>query len=113
MSQVVSFRLDENNPSEKQALKILKRWERSHQRRYIMTCALLALDDKPMPSPTTISGLGGLIAELAEIVHQLDNMDIAPGNSAAESLQRKTRGLSKRFQNSILQAADFGDDDEE
>ena len=80
MSRIVSFRLDENQPDEKQALEVLEQWERKHQRRYILTSALLALDGKPIPTPTTIEGLGALIAELADIVSQLSNMEIQPGD---------------------------------
>jgi len=46
MSDVISFRLNKDNPREARALNILIRWKfEGHNTRYIVTEALLLLDD--------------------------------------------------------------------
>ena len=46
MSDVISFRLNNDNPREARALNILKRWKfEGHNTRYIVTEALLLMDD--------------------------------------------------------------------
>jgi hypothetical protein len=46
MSDVISFRLDKDNPREEKARRVLKAWyEKGYSLRYIMTEALLRLDE--------------------------------------------------------------------
>lgn len=45
MSEVISFRLDDNNPREAQALGVLNTWiEKGYSTRFILTAALLELE---------------------------------------------------------------------
>ena len=49
MSDVISFRLDKDNPREEKARQVLKYWyEEGYSLRHIMTEALLRLDE-PQP----------------------------------------------------------------
>jgi len=46
MSEVISFRLDQSNPREKQALERLNLWiSRGYSIRFILTQALIGIDD--------------------------------------------------------------------
>ena len=50
MSEVISFRLNKDNPREARALMVLKGWqEQGHNIRYIITEALVNLDFLQQP----------------------------------------------------------------
>ena len=72
MSQVVSFRLDRDNPREAQALLVLSTWqERGYSLRHILTEALIRLDAGETDGSIPLEDLAGLMTQLGELVELL------------------------------------------
>lgn len=78
MSEVISFRLDKNNPREAQAIEKLNRWvDRGYSSRFILTQALLGIDDIDVETEKfpnhEINSVSDQLNSLLEI---LNNQDI-------------------------------------
>ncbi len=74
MSEVISFRLDKDNPREARARSVLKTWySEGHSVRYILTEALLKLG-KPEPEQAGSKTLEELNETLTQIRHLLKQM---------------------------------------
>lgn len=89
MSKVVSFRLDEDNLEEREALTILEMWQaKGYSTREIMTWALMALSGTPTPqeaedaatqeSRETISELREVLAQAQDFLGALRDMKAMP-----------------------------------
>jgi hypothetical protein len=89
MSKVVSFRLDEDNFEEREALAVLEAWQaKGYSTREIMTWALMALAGTPTPEEKqaqaddeareTISELRQVLDQAQEFLQVLRNMKAVP-----------------------------------
>ena len=89
MSKVVSFRLDEDNLEEREALAILEQWqEKGYSTREVMTWALMALAGTPTPdeveeaatqeSRQTISELRQVLEQAQDFLDALRDMKAMP-----------------------------------
>lgn len=68
MSKVFSFRLDENNPREAQAIKIINAWvSKGYSLRYILVEALVDFDNEKTQEDDYTSALGNLINIVNEL----------------------------------------------
>ena len=73
MSEVISLRLDRNNPRE--ALEVLKKGqEAGHSLRHVLTEALLALEAAEEDEQAVMLTLSELTERLAEVRTALDNL---------------------------------------
>ena len=75
MSEVISFRLDKDKPRESRALRVLKRWqEEGHNTRYIVTEALLLLDDsnKNELKVVMLAELNEKLKHVSQIFNQME-----------------------------------------
>jgi hypothetical protein len=92
MSQVFSFRLDENNPREAQAIRILEaRVSQGHSLRYVIIEALLALTDNNKRSDIS--------TELKKIIGLLQDVQVQIPIIKPQDDQEKC--LSESFINAI------------
>jgi hypothetical protein len=92
MSRVFSFRLDENNPREAQAIQILQTWaNQGYSLRYVIIMALLALTDKNKQSDIS--------TELKQIISLLQ--DLQGQTSVERPQQDQEKSLSESFKNAI------------
>ena len=98
MSEVISFRLDENNPREAQARAVLKAWaDKGYSVRYVLTETLLAYQ-----------GLHKDI-DIHELYVKLDLISKMLQQNGAPSISlEKDVGLSDQFLASIKTAAKPG-----
>jgi hypothetical protein len=96
MSQVFSFRLDENNPREAQAMQIIEAWaSRGYSLRHTLVEALLAYAGKDLQKD-------GVSSTLEEIITMLQNLHVVSGLPRNEQSQDKR--LSDEFLNAIAKA---------
>ncbi len=111
MSKVVSFRLDEENPEEQQALAILEAWQqRGYSTREIMTWALMALEGAAISSPgkqeenpkETINELRGVLSQAQEFLEALRDMQSMPDTVQVPSQPKPV--LSEQFMASVRKA---------
>lgn len=73
MSKVVSFRLDEDNFEEREALAILEAWqEKGYSTREIMTWALMSLAGTPTPEEKEAQADGEARETITELRQVLD-----------------------------------------
>lgn len=75
MSEVISFRLDKDKPRESRAFRVLKRWkEEGYKTRYIVTEALLLLDDsdKNALKVVMLAELNEKLSHVSQIFSQID-----------------------------------------
>jgi len=87
MSDVISFRLDKENPGEEKARKVLKYWyEEGYSLRYIMTEALLRLDE-PHVDQTEEATLGEVSEKLNRISQMLEQI----GNGQSIEIRKAAR----------------------
>jgi len=70
MSEVISFRLDKDNPREKRALEILKTWcGDGYSVRYILTEALVRLDD----SKAALEDQNETLNQVSQLLRKLED----------------------------------------
>jgi uncharacterized membrane protein YccC len=87
MSDVISFRLDKENPREEKARQVLKYWyEEGYSLRYIMTEALLRLDE-PHVDQTEEATLGEVSEKLNRISQMLEQI----GNGQSIEIRKAVR----------------------
>jgi hypothetical protein len=98
MSQVFSFRLDENNPREAQALTVIEtRVSQGYSLRYMIVEALLDYEEKTIKPENITSALDQIIDLLQEISKKpqyrntRDCQDIPLSNSFMEAVANTTR----------------------
>lgn len=112
MSKVVSFRLDEENLEEQQALAILEAWQqRGYSTREIMTWALMALEGAAISSPTksqedtntTIAELRATLSQAQEFLEALRDMQVMPDQVHVPSQPKPV--LSEQFMASVRKTA--------
>lgn len=86
MSEVISFRLDLNNPREAQAYEVLLAWAaKGYNIRFILTEALLNLDIKS-GGPQNITEISEINTKLADLLSRIegkleDNLATQPDQS--------------------------------
>lgn len=96
MSQVFSFRLDENNPREAQAKQVIEAWaSRGFSLRYVLVEALLAYTDQETRQNNYYS-------VLEQILTILQELRVEPGPNNGQINQDKR--LSEPFLNAIAKA---------
>jgi len=105
MSRVISFRLDQDNPREAEALAILLDWlSRGFSTRHTITEALLQLDSENYKA-TDNGALNVLYQQIKELLASIETRssldDAKDDNSSKEE-------LSDEFVTSILKAAKPG-----
>ena len=87
MSDIISFRLDKENPGEEKARKVLKYWyEEGYSLRYIMLEALLRLDE-PHVDQTEEATLGEVSEKLNRISQMLEQI----GNGQSIEIRKTAR----------------------
>ena len=98
MSTVFSFRLDENNPREAQALQILQAWaSRGYSLRHVLVEALLAYKEDESREGNNSDALEQIIAMLQEMrnehnhEHKPGDQDIHLSNTFLNAVTRATR----------------------
>jgi hypothetical protein len=98
MSEVISFRLEKNNPREAQARAALKAWvDKGYSVRHVLTEALLAYQDSHRDMD---------IHELSSKLDQIRTMLLQ--NGVSPPLDEEQIELSDRFMASIKKAAKSG-----
>ena len=109
MSEVISFRLNKNNPRETQALMILEAWcSKGYSVRYVITEALLKLNDpnKELIASDVLQGLNATLEHISNQLKQIGNgenlLKIGQADKAEPS------GLTDKFLSSIKKAAKPG-----
>jgi hypothetical protein len=96
MSQVFSFRLDENNPREAQVIQIIEAWaSRGYSLRYVLVEALLAYADKETRQDDFSLVLEQIITLLQEMRVEPD-----PGNGP----HSQDKQLSQPFLSAVAKA---------
>jgi len=106
MSKVISFRLDESNPREAEAMEVLKSMQKQgYKLRHILVEALLNLEGN-WKKQVSLSQLDDISHQIAQVQDQLANIGVAPFTTKTN--QRSQPGLQDSFLNSIRQAAKPG-----
>ena len=98
MSEVISFRLDPDNPREASAILVIQAWkEKGFSIRQIMAEALLKLktNDK---SDENLSDLYRKLEEISDQIEAISSKNPAVINKIGESSEK---GLSRQFMQSI------------
>ncbi len=109
MSEVISFRLNKDNPREARALRVLKKWrEEGHNTRYIITEALNGLKDLGNIELKSL-----MLVELNERLFHISRIFEQMGHQEPNKLFAITQStsdiiLSDCFINSIKEAAKPG-----
>jgi hypothetical protein len=110
MSEVISFRLDRNNPREAQALGVLKKGqEAGYSLRHVLTEALLALEAAAEDEQAVIITLTELTQKLVDLKTALDHfqgMDVLRVRKAGEASSETI--LADSFLLSVKEAAQPG-----
>jgi hypothetical protein len=109
MSQVIGFRLDQDNPREAQALALLEAWQkRGYSTRYIITEALLQLDGKTESEvSSTVAELQKALDHAHRLLERMQNGQIASPQHQAED-QPEQAQLTESFVLSVKEAARSG-----
>ena len=109
MSEVISFRLNKENPREARALRVMKRWKKEgHNTRHIVTKALLILEDfdnNELKSLMLVE-LNEKLSLVSQILEQI-GFDGTTDVIASSTSSLNTM-LSDSFINSIREAAKPG-----
>jgi hypothetical protein len=96
MSQVFSFRLDENNPREAQAMQVIATWaSRGYSLRHLLVEALLAYAEKDAHKDD-------LSSTLEVVIKMLQNLPMVSGTPREE--QNQDKRLSEPFLKAIARA---------
>lgn len=97
MSQVFSFRLDENNPREAQAIQIIQAWaSRGYSIRFTVVEALLTVDkDK-----TLLENISITLDQINTILQKLQDEPHSQNN-----LSSKDADLSETFVSAVLKTS--------
>lgn len=110
MSQVISFRLDRNNPREAQALGVLKKGQEvGYSVRHILTEALLALEavaEDERAVLVTLAKMTERLAEVQSMLEQIQGMDFSAAQ-VQETIFEKP-ALAQSFLLSVKSAAKPG-----
>ncbi|MGB6679797.1 MAG: hypothetical protein WBF08_00555 [Candidatus Bathyarchaeia archaeon] len=108
MSEVISFRLNRDNPRGAQALEVLRAWRaKGYSTRHIITEALLNLDESQPEAKK------GMIDELTETLSQVSQLleQIWDGKSSPAIKQNKSQShakLTPGFVASLMKSAKPG-----
>jgi hypothetical protein len=104
MSEVISFRLDRENPREAQALDVLtKGQEAGYSLRHILTEALLALEAAAEDEQAAALALTEVAGRLEQILEQFQHAGSVPYQPPND--QREQAALAESFVLSVKQAA--------
>lgn len=107
MSEVISFRLDSNNPREAQALEVLAcHQERGYSARQILTEALLRYGQDDV-SNNLQAQLAEILAAMHQVGEQVERIQIT-GIQSIGSREENRAGLSDAFVLSVKTAAKPG-----
>jgi hypothetical protein len=108
MSQVISFRLDPNNPREGRALAVLAEWqEQGHRVRHTLTEALLGLAEEGQQSEME-QQRASVLAILTEIRVNLEQLQQRGVVETGKREQKSEEQVSEAFILSIKSAAKPG-----
>ena len=108
MSQVISFRLDPDNPREGRALAVLgERQEQGYRVRNILTEALLGLAEGGQQSEME-QQMASVLAVLTEIHAKLEQLQQRGGVETGERDQKSEEQVSEAFILSVKSAAKPG-----
>ena len=112
MSEVISFRLDRNNPREAQALGVLKKGqEAGYSLRHVLTEALLALEAAAEDEQAVMVTLADLTNRLAEIHTALENLRRLESSQVQPTVDTPIQAtLAESFLLSVKNAAKPGID---
>jgi hypothetical protein len=109
MSEVISFRLNKENPREAQAYEVLKIWQgQGYSIRQTITEALLRPDEpqtQPVPSET-IDEINELLSQVRRMLLETENRDYS--SQKVQGAGRHFLGLTDDFVNSVKRAAKPG-----
>ncbi len=110
MSEVISFRLDRNNPREAQALDVLKKGqEAGYSLRHILTEALLALEaaaEEEQAVVVAISEVVGRLAQVQSVLEHIQHIGLSPVQPQAGKPEQEI--LAESFVLSVKSAAKPG-----
>ena len=105
MSKVISFRLNQDNPREAEALTVLHQWlEQGFNTRHTMTVALLNLDS----ANSQATDNGTLIVLSNQIQELLESIEVGSTFSVPEHDISSREKLSDGFVSSILKVVKPG-----
>ncbi|MCJ7529862.1 MAG: hypothetical protein MUO64_02365 [Anaerolineales bacterium] len=91
MSDVISYRLDKDNPREEKARRVLKAWyEEDYSLRYILTEASLMLDE-PQPDQSD----SNVLTEVNEKLDHINHLPECVGNAQPNSNTKQNEGSSQ------------------
>jgi hypothetical protein len=108
MSQVISFRLDPNNPREGKALTVLgERQEQGYRVRHILTEALLMLAEGDQQSEWE-QQMASVLAVLTEIRAKLEKLQQRGVVEPSNREQKSDEKVSEAFIHSVKSAAKPG-----
>jgi hypothetical protein len=108
MSEVISFRLDQDNPREARAREVLRAWyAQGFSVRHILTEALLALEDSKAQDEETTFALDEVNRALHQVIQMLERMQNGRYVAAAtgDDGQQPKAALTDTFVASVKSAA--------
>jgi len=109
MSDVISFRLDKDNPREEKARQVLKAWfENGYSLRYIMTEALLRLDlsQRDQVDSVDLNEVNGKLDHINQLLEWMGNTQ--PNSVTKNNTDAFQDKLPDTFLTSIKQSAKPG-----
>ena len=107
MSEVISFRLDRDNPREAQALAVLtKGQEAGYSLRHILTEALLALEAAAEDEQAVALALSEVAGRLEQILERFQHSGFVPVQPSNDQLEQAS--LAESFVLSVKSAAKRG-----
>lgn len=109
MSEVISFRLNENNPREARALHILRMWNNNgYSVRYTIIEALLRLNENTddMKESLSIEGLSQTLIQVNQLLLKIDIDKTL--RFTDQEMRRNPPPLTENFKNAVVSAAKSG-----
>jgi len=109
MSEVISFRLDKDNPREARALEVLRAWyAQGYSVRHILTEALLELEESQQQDEVSAFALDEVNRALHQVIQMLERMQNGRYVAAAADDPKPKAALTNAFVASVRNAAKPG-----
>ncbi len=111
MSEVISFRLDRDNPREARAREVLRAWyAQGYSVRYVLTEALLSLEESQQQDQESTFALDEVNRTLHQVMQLLERMQNGRYVAAAarDDDQQPKAALTETFVASVRSAAKPG-----
>ena len=110
MSEVISFRLDRDNPREARAREVLRAWyAQGYSVRHVLTEALLALEERQAQDEESAFALDEVNRTLHQVMQLLERMQNGRFTSSeSEGDEKPGEALTDTFVASVRKAARRG-----